>query len=133
EILDVEIEEYRLLCHSHFEVGMAVPPGEGLLAFVIALNGNPISVGALRENFDDQQLLDKILTSLRLHGFVHLTSQAMPSIPELGHLRNIVERARETILRRSIVVDLDVPGSMEHLCANLNTGETPPEVLLRCA
>ena len=133
EILDVEMAEYRLLCHSHFEVGMAVPPGEGLLAFVTELMGKPVSVGALREEFDDQQLVDKMLDSLRLHGFVHVTSQATPSIEELAYLRNIAEQTRQKTLRRSIVIDLDVTSSIEHLCAHLNTEENAPEVRLRCA
>jgi SAM-dependent methyltransferase len=133
EMLEVEIAEYRLLCHSHIEVGMAVPPGEGLLEFVTALMGKPVSVDALREKFDDQQLLDKMLASLCLHGFIHVTSQAMPSIEELAHLRSIAEQTRKKTLRRSIVIDLDVPMSIEHLCAHLNTGENAPEVLLRCA
>lgn len=133
ELLEVEIDEHRFLCHTHFEVGMAVPPGEGLLAFVTALTGRPIGVGTLREEFDDQQLLDKMLASLRLHGFIHVTSQGMPSIEQLAHLRDIAEQMRKKTLRRSIVIDLDVPMAIDHLRAQLNTAETAPEVLLRCA
>jgi SAM-dependent methyltransferase len=133
EILEVEVGEYRLLSHSHFEASMAVPPGEGLSAFVAALMGKPVSVGALREQFDDLQLIDKMLASLCQHGFIYLTSQATPSIEELAHLRNIAEQTRNKTLRRSIVIDLDVPISIENLCVHLNTGEAAPEVLLRCA
>lgn len=133
EILEDEIAEYRLLCHTYFEVAMAVPPGEGLLEFVTTLMGRTINTGALREQFDDQQLIDKMLASLCLHGFLHVTSEATPSIEELAHLRNIVEQTREKTLRRSIVIDLDVSTSIEYLCARLNTGDTTPEVLLRCA
>jgi ubiquinone/menaquinone biosynthesis C-methylase UbiE len=133
EMLEVEIAEHRLLCHSHIEVGMAVPPGEGLLEFVTALMGKPVRVGALREQFDDQRLLDKMLASLCLHGFIHVTSQATPSIEELAYLRNRTEQTRKERLRRSIVIDLDVPMSIEHLCVLLNPAETAPEVLLRCA
>lgn len=133
EMLESEIDEHRLLCYSHFEVGMAVPPGEGLLDFVTALMGKPVRIGALREQFDDQQLIDKMLASLSLHGFIYVTSQATPSIEELAHLRNIAEQTRKKTLRRSIVIDLDVPMSIEHLCAHFNTEEIAPEVLLRCA
>jgi ubiquinone/menaquinone biosynthesis C-methylase UbiE len=133
QVLDVEIDEYRLLCHTHFEVGMAVPPGDGLVTFVTELMGKPVNVGALREEFDDQQLLDKMLASLCLYGFIHVTSQAMPSIEELAHLRNIAQQTRKQTLRRSIVIDLDAPTSIEQLCAHLNTEENAPEVLLRCA
>lgn len=133
EILEVEIDEYRLLCHTCFEVAMAVPPGEGLLEFVTELMEKPVNAGALREQFDDQHLLDKMLASLCQHGFLHVTSESTPSIEELAHLRNIVEQTREKTLRRSIVIDLDVSMSIEHLCARLDTGDTLPEVLLRCA
>jgi len=133
EILDVEMAGYRLLCHSHFEVGMAVPPGEGLLTFVTELMGKPVSIGTLREEFDDQELVDKMLDSLRLHGFVHVTSQAIPSTEELAHLRNTAEQTRKKTLRRSIVIDLDAATSIENLCADLNAEENAPEVLLRCA
>jgi ubiquinone/menaquinone biosynthesis C-methylase UbiE len=133
EILDVEIAEHRLLCHGHFEVGMAVPPGEGLLTFVAELTAKPVSVGALRKDFDHPLLVEKMLTSLLLHGFLHLTSQATPTIEELAHLRNTAEQMREKMVRRSIVIDLDVPMSMEHLRARLNRGDTAPEVLFRCA
>ena len=34
ELLGVEVAGHRLLCHGHFEVGMAVPPGDGLTDFV---------------------------------------------------------------------------------------------------
>ncbi|MEA2835512.1 MAG: hypothetical protein QOD89_62 [Bradyrhizobium sp.] len=132
EMLEDETDGYRLLCHSHFEAGMVVPSGEGLLAFVTELMGKPISVGTLRKKFDDQQLIDKILDSLCLHGFTHVTSQATPSTDELAHLRATAEQTREKALRRSIVIDLDVPISIEHLCARLGAGENAPEVLLRC-
>jgi SAM-dependent methyltransferase len=133
EILEDEIGEYRLLCHSHFEVGMAVPPGEGLLAFITALMGKPVCVGALREEFDDQQLLDKLLASLRLHGFVYETQEVVPSIEELERLRSRTEQARNKKVRRSLVIDLDVSKSIDHLYAQLSTEEIPPEVLVLCA
>jgi ubiquinone/menaquinone biosynthesis C-methylase UbiE len=133
ETLEAESAEYRLLCHGHFEVAMAVPPGEGLLEFVTALTGKPVRVGTLREEFDDQQLVDKMLASLRVHGFVHLTSEATPSMEELANLRRLGERTRKKKLRRHIVIDLDGSVSIERLSAELNAGEAPPEVLLRCA
>ena len=42
EVLEAEIAEHRLLSHGYFEVGMVVPPGEGLLDFVSALTRQPI-------------------------------------------------------------------------------------------
>src|SRR5713101_4660880 len=133
EILDVEIAEYRLLCHTHFELSMAVPPGEGLLAFLTALMGKPINVGAFRAEFDDQQLLDRMLISLRQYGFLHVTSQTMPSIEELAQLRNLAAQTRKTPLCRCIDLDLDTAISIKQLCAHLEAEETAPELLLRCA
>jgi ubiquinone/menaquinone biosynthesis C-methylase UbiE len=133
EVLEAEIAEHRLLGHGHFEVGMVVPPGEGLLAFVTALTQQPINLGALRAQFDDQQIIDKMLASLRQHGFIHVTSQAKPSTEELAHFRNIAEQTRGQTLRRAIVLDLDVPISIEHLRTRLSAEGPAPEVLLRCA
>lgn len=132
EMLEVEIDENRLLCNSHFEVGMALPPGEGLLDFVATLTGKPISIGAIREQFDDQQIIDKMLTSLYLQGFIHKTSQVPPSIEEFAHLRNIAAQTRKEKLRRSIVINLDAPMSIEHLRACLNAEDNAPELFLRC-
>jgi ubiquinone/menaquinone biosynthesis C-methylase UbiE len=134
ELLDVEIAEHRLLCHSLFEVGMVVPPGEGLLNFVITLMGKPISLGVLRKSFGDQIILHKMLAALHSHGFLHLTSQNMPSTEELAQLRNIAVQMREKTLRRLIVIDLDVATMpTEHLCAEVNTGATASDVLFHCA
>lgn len=132
EVLDVEIDEYRLLCHGYFEVGMAVPPGEGLLDFVTALAGAPIGVAALRERFDDQQMVGKMLSSLFQHGFLHGTTSATPSVEELADLRHRAALNRKKAVRRSIVVDLDVRRSIDDLCARLSTEEVAPEVRLGC-
>lgn len=131
EVLQDEIDEYRLLCHSHFEVGMAVPPGESLLEFVTRLRGNPVSVKALRAEFDDQELIDSLLASLSQRGFVHVTSKSMPTITELAHLRSTAEQSCKKTLRRHVFIDLDVSGSIEHVLLCL-AQEIAPEVLLRC-
>jgi ubiquinone/menaquinone biosynthesis C-methylase UbiE len=133
EVLEVEVSEYRLLCHGHFEVGMAVPPGDGLLEFVTTLKGKPVRVGELREEFDDQEIIDKMLASLIQYGFIYETSQACPSTEELARLRTIAEQTRQRTTRRLVVIDLDVPTSIEDLSARLNAEENPAEVQLRCA
>jgi ubiquinone/menaquinone biosynthesis C-methylase UbiE len=132
ELLEAEVAEHRLLSHRYFEVGMVVPPGDGLLAFVTSLIEQPINLGVLRAQFDDQQMIDKMLASLRQHGFIHVTSQTKPAIAELAHLRSIAERTRDPMLRRSICFDLDAPISIGHLSGRLNAEVHPPEVLLRC-
>jgi ubiquinone/menaquinone biosynthesis C-methylase UbiE len=133
EILEVEVDEYQLLCHTHFEVSMAVPPGEGLIVFVTALMEGPVRVKDLRAEFDEQELVDKMLASLCLHGFVHVTLEAKPTLEELAHLRELARQTREKTLRRSIVLDLDAPTTIEQLCARLNAEVSAPELLLRCA
>ncbi len=132
-VLETEIAEHRILGHGHFEVGMVVPPGDGLLDFVTALMQQPINVGTLRRQFDDQQMIDKMLASLRQHGFMYVTAQAKPSTEELEHLRSIAEQMRRQALRHSIIIDLDAPISIENLCARLSAQTSAPEVLLRCA
>jgi SAM-dependent methyltransferase len=133
EVLEVEIAEHRLLLHGYFEAGMVVPPGEGLLAFVTALMEQPVNLGTLRSQFDDQQIIEKMLASLCEHGFMHVTSPAKPSAEELGEFRRIAEQRRGQTLRRSIAIDLDGPISIERLCARLSAETSAPEVLLRCA
>lgn len=133
EVLAVEVSEYRLLCHGHFEVGMAVPPGDGLLEFVTTLKGKPVRVGELREEFDDQEIIEKMLDSLIQHGFIYETSQAGPSTEELARLRTLAEQTRQKTVRRVVVIDLDVPISIDDLCARLNAEESPAELQLRCA
>lgn len=133
EILETEIDEYRFLCHTHFEVSMAVPPGDGLIAFATALMEGPIKVEDLRAEFDDQELLNKMLASLCLRGFMFVTSEAKPSLEELEHLRSVAQQTREKTLRRPIVIDLDAPITIEQLCARLNAEVSAPELLLRCA
>ena len=118
EILETKVDEFSLLCQSDLALGMAVPPGEGLLDFVRSLMGQPIRVGALREEYDDRKLIDEMLASLLARGFAHVASQG-PS-------------AART-LRRPVMVDLDAIASVEALCALWNAGETAPEVLLHCS
>jgi SAM-dependent methyltransferase len=132
EMLGVEVAEHRLLCHGHFEVGLAVPPGEGLSDFVTALAGKPVRVGALREGFDDQHLIDTLLAALRQHGFLHLTSQAAPSDDELAQLRRTAEHIRPTTLRRTVALDLDA-ASADDVRARVEAEAAAPELRLRCA
>ena len=133
EVLEREIDEHRLLSHGHFEVGMVVPPGEGLLEFVAALMGRPVRLGTLRAQFDDQSIIDKMLASLYQHGFVHLTSQTKPSPEELAHFRTIAEQTRRQLLRRAVVIDLDHTTSVEDILLDVGVEQNAPEVLLRCA
>jgi SAM-dependent methyltransferase len=115
EILDEQIDEHVLLCHTALEVGMVVPPGEGLLDVVKSVMGEPVRVGDIRAEYDDTDLLDEILTSLVRRGFASVTP------PEL---------AAAVVLRRAIVIDLD---SVSDVAAAWNAGGATPEVLLRCS
>ena len=133
EVLGTEIAGHRLLSHGYFEVGMVVPPGEGLLQFVTALSQQPVNLGALRAKFDDQEIIDKMLASLRQHGFLHVTGQATPSAEELADLRGTAGQARSQALRRSVVLDLDGALSIERIAASLSPEGPAPEVLLLCA
>lgn len=133
EILRDEIAGYRLLCHSQLGVGMAVPPGEGLLAFVTSLMGQPVRVGACRAQHDDQRLVDQMLASLRLQGFVHVTTSAAPTAAQLSHARSEVERMRMRQLRRVVAIDLDAASAIDQAVSGIGAGSTAPELQLRCA
>jgi ubiquinone/menaquinone biosynthesis C-methylase UbiE len=132
EMLGVEIAEHRLLCHGHFEVGMAVPPGEGLSDFVTALASKPVRVGVLRKGFDEQNLIDTMLAALWQHGFLHLTSQAAPSADELAQLRRVAEDNRRTRLCHTVDLDLD-SASADDIRTRIEAEATAPELHLRCA
>jgi ubiquinone/menaquinone biosynthesis C-methylase UbiE len=115
EILGEEVDEHVLLCHTALEVGMAVPPGEGLLDVVKSLMGEPVRVGDLRAEYDDADLLDEILASLACRGFARVTPSQFAAPVELRH---------------AIIIDLD---SVSDVAVAWNAGGAAPEVLLRCA
>jgi ubiquinone/menaquinone biosynthesis C-methylase UbiE len=118
EVLESEVDGFSLLCHTALEIGMAVPPGEGLLDFVRSLTGGPVRVGTLREEYDDRALIDEMLSSLLGRGFAHL----MPRKP----------RPTAPMRRRALDIDLDAVVSLESLCALWSAGGTAPDVRLRC-
>lgn len=132
ELLNVEVAGHRLLCHGYFEVGMAVPPGDGLADFVTDLAGKPVNVGALRKGFDDQRLVDTMLAALRQHGFLHLTSHTTLSAEELVQLRRVADDLRRTTRCRTITVDLET-ASVDNLRAEIDMEAIEPELQLRCA
>lgn len=132
EMLGVEVGEHRLLCHGELEVGMAVPPGEGLIGFVTALADKPIRVGVLRKGFDDGHLIDTMLAALRQHGFLHVTSQAAPAADELAQLRRLAEDSRRARLCHTISLHLDA-ASADDIRARVEVEATVPELHLRCA
>lgn len=131
DMLVAEVAGHRLLCHGHFDVCMAVPPGEGLADFVAALTGEPICVGALRKGYDDQRLIDAMLAALGQYGFLHRTSQTAPSDDELGQLRSLSEEMRRTRLCHTVPADLD-GGAADDIPARIEAEVTAPELQLRC-
>ncbi len=133
EILADEVGGYRLLCHGYFDGGMAIPPSEGLLDFITALQGKPVQVSALRRTFDDGQLIDEMTASLLERGFLHETSEALPSDQKLAHLRAVARQTLSRMLRPSVAIDLDGELRLEDLCSRLKACEKAPELLMRCA
>lgn len=132
EMLDVEIAEHRLLCHGHAEIGMAVPPGEGLSDFIVALAEKPVSVGELRKRFDDQYLMDTMLAALYKHGFLHVTSQTAPSVDDLTHLRRLAYDHRRVGLCNTIALHLDAT-SADAIRVRVEAEATAPQLYLHCA
>src|SRR4029079_19023325 len=125
--------DFSLLCQTGLEMGMVVPPGEGILDFVKSLMGSPVGVGALRGEYDDRQLIDGMLSSLLAWGFAHVTAREMPSTEALAKLRAAASRRLARRRRRVAAVDLDTTGSLDHVCEIWSAGETAPEVVLRCS
>lgn len=113
EMLDEEVAEHRLLCHTHFGVGMAVPPGEGLSEFVLELAREPVRVGTVRRGFDDQHLVETMLTTLQQYGFLHVTSAAQPGAEALAHLRAQTAKERRTKLCHALELSLETSSANE--------------------
>jgi SAM-dependent methyltransferase len=132
EILDVEVGRHSLLCHTDLELGMAVPPGAGLLDFVRSLQDGPVEVSALRAQYNEGPLLDQMLSTLRARGFAHVTSHAAPSDAELTRLREAARLGMARSRRRAVDIDLDTRAPLEALCETWNAGGRGPEILLRC-
>jgi ubiquinone/menaquinone biosynthesis C-methylase UbiE len=129
----VESATFSVLCQTDLEVAMVVPPGEGILELVRSLMGNPVGVGALRDDYDDRALIDGMLASLLAHGLAHVTTQETPSDEALAQLRATAYRRVARTRRRAAVIDLDVPASLEQRGAAWREGGTTPEVVLRCS
>jgi ubiquinone/menaquinone biosynthesis C-methylase UbiE len=132
EMLDGEFAEHRLLCHGHFGIGMAIPPGDGLADFIGALSGDPVCVGTLRRGFDDQRLVETMLCALRHHGFLHVTGPERPAAGALALLRRAAARQRRAGLCQVIELDMETtsPGAIRDL---VEAEATVPELHLRCA
>lgn len=133
ELLDDELLGYRLLVHGHASVGMAVPPGEGLLAVVAALRERPIRIGELRARFDNQQIVSSILESLHRYGFLYAAAPAVPSQTELDRLRGRAALLRGSFLRPVFDFGLDEPELVETVAALLAAGGRPADLVLRGA
>lgn len=133
EILPVESAAFSLLCHTALEVGMVVPPGEGILDFVRSLMATPVQVGALRDEYEDPGLINGMLSSLLARGFAHATSREAPPDAALARLRAKVYQDAAPALRRAVTIDLDVPASLERGRAAWSAGGTTAEVVLRCS
>ena len=95
-------------------------PAKGSSNFVRSLKGTPKRVGALRKEYDDHDLIDRMLSSLLGLGFAHPISRHGPVV-------------MRTALRRAVVIDLDVGAALEDVCAQWNAGKTAPEVLVLCS
>lgn len=132
ELLDAEIDEHRFLCHTGFEAGVAVPPGEGLIDFVSDLVGQPVLVGALRKRYNDPQLVDTLLAALRQQGFLHVTGPQVPTADDLARLRRLGAGRRQASLRHTLVLDL-ARATAVNVLAEVAQRPAAPELHLRCA
>lgn len=133
ELLDDELLGYRLLSHGHFNVGMAIPPGEGLLAVVAALRQRPIRIGELRARFDNQQIVSSILDALYKYGFLYAATPSVPSQAELDRMRGRAALLRGSHLRPAFDFGLDEPDLIETVGALLAAADRPPDLVLRGA
>lgn len=131
ELLAGEHSGSRILCHRELEMGLSVPPGEGLVEFITSLIGAGISEASLRDGFDDRALVEELLSSLRRHGFL-LVAQSLPSGEELASLRLAARRRRIDAARPALVFDLDKEAPLEVIRDQLPDRRAPADLLLWC-
>jgi SAM-dependent methyltransferase len=131
ERFDPAADGYGFLIHDALDLGMVVPPGDGLQDFLQMLVGAPVAVGALREAFDDQALVDRLLAVLTEHGFVLHTTSTAPSPADLALLRLRARASRQDALRPVVDIDLDARTSAEQIRVAV-AGAAPPELILHC-
>lgn len=132
ELLEVSVAGYRLLAHGHFETGMTIPPGDGLIEVLADLVGGPVRIDALRAAYSDGRLVDEMLASLLDAGFAHATSQAMPSDERIAALRTSAARTWHATRRRVVAIDLDDPAAVLRLQGELATTRPHVELVLHC-
>lgn len=133
ELLAYDHEGSRLLCHHELEMGLSLPAGEGLVELVTSLMCDGAKAAALRAAFDDAELVDELLSSLRRHGFLLVASQPSPDADRLERLRLQARRLRGDASRPVLEADLDEKASLEHIEAFVRNLREPADLQLRCA
>lgn len=134
-ILDVAVAGHGFLLHGQAEVGMTVPPGDGLLGFVAGLAGQPVQVSSLRSRFDDPRLVDTMLGTLLQHGFLHVTPPTGFPAPALAASRRACAHRRQARLCQTIDVQLDAASGAtqaDMLCGLVAEHSVAPQLQLRC-
>jgi hypothetical protein len=118
EILTAKSLADPLLCHTDLGVGMVVPRSQAIVDFVRSLAAAPVRVGSLREDYDDRDLVNALLSSLLEHRFARVTSRG-------AHLAPAARRCR------TVEIDLDVPASLERGRATWQDAPAAVDLLLR--
>jgi SAM-dependent methyltransferase len=129
ELLAADRAGSRILCHHDLEMGMSLPPGEGLEDLVAALMEPGTTLGSLYDGFDDHALVEELLASLRRYGLV-LAGAAGDGLDEL---RAAGRRRRVEAARPAITIDLDAGLPLEPVSDWLPDRGEPADLRLRCA
>jgi SAM-dependent methyltransferase len=118
EILTASSLADPLLCHTHLGVGMVAPRSKAIVEFVRSLAAAPVRVGSLREEYDDRDLVDALLSALLEHRFARVTS------------REVLD-AEVAPRCRTVEIDLDAPASLERGRATWQGAPAAVDLLLR--
>ncbi|MEG3164346.1 class I SAM-dependent methyltransferase [Sphingomonas sp. PB2P19] len=133
ERLDAEIAGFRFLAHGHFDTGMAIPPGDGLLDVIADMTGAPVEMRALRRGYSDRRLIDAMVATLHAAGFVHVTSPKAPSDAVLAALRTSAAQRRNAMLRPVVTLDLGDGMTADQVCRAVTDAGRAPDLILRGA
>jgi SAM-dependent methyltransferase len=129
ELLEGDHSGCRLLCHHALEMGMSLPPGEGLVDLLACLTGGFTGLAALRRGFDDEALVDEFLASLHRNGFLLAGPDEAPDPAQLEGLRLAARRRRSRAARPALAADLDGGAPLEPPA----DPKAPADLHLRCA
>lgn len=132
ELFPADAAGAHILCHTELEMGMSLPPGDGLVEFVTELMGRATTASALAARHEDAATADALITSLYDNGFLHVCAGPELGPEALEQYRASAIRRRSDASRPRIELDLDEGEPLAEFRELAVRTEKAPHVWLRC-